>query len=301
MTTIFKAKTHEGYCMKLLAELLKNNVKDACFEISKEGMNLRMMDTHRTVLIDIKLNSDNFIKYKYKHHEEKMFLGVNMTHFHKMLKTIKKKDSVEFYISNEDVKEDKTDKKGKKKGKKKNNIKRKDPEELAIKVIPKEKTRVSISFVQIYKMQNLDVDLPEGYGNPVIVPSSEFQKMCKELAQISPKTKVSSHGSKINFTADAGGVMKKSTELGDLEGDDSDDEEEVDDKYYNAEFNTEQFTRITKISGLSDTMQIFPHNNMPLWFRSPIGTIGTISIYIKSKELQEMEARAVENDDSEDE
>ena len=52
MTIIFKAKSHEAYIIKILAELLANNIKTGCFEIDNTGISLRMMDHHKKVLID---------------------------------------------------------------------------------------------------------------------------------------------------------------------------------------------------------------------------------------------------------
>ena len=149
MPIIFKAKTNEGYSLKVLSELLQNNIKTACFEIDSKSIRLRMMDHHRTILIDLELDADNFLLYKYKN-TEKLYLGVNLTHFHKMLKSIKKKDSIEFFIDDQNI----TD--------------------LGITIIPKEHNRVTTSFIKIQSIQNLDIDLPTGYEKPVIVPSASF-------------------------------------------------------------------------------------------------------------------------------
>ena len=56
MPYLFKAKTTEGYTIKILAELLQHNLKTACFVIEPTGISLRQMDSHRHVLIDIHLN-----------------------------------------------------------------------------------------------------------------------------------------------------------------------------------------------------------------------------------------------------
>lgn len=271
MTIIFKAKTREGYALKVLAELLQNNIKTACFEVDEKGIRLRMMDHHRTILIDLELDGHSFSVYKYKS-SEKLFLGINLTHFHKMLKSIKKRDSIQLFIDDSC------------------------PTDLGIKVIPKENNRVTTSFIKIQNIQNLDIDLPENYGKPVIVPSGEFQKMCKGLTHISNLTRITAKSFLIRFFSDAGGVMKRSTEFGETEDSDNEEEkEETDDLEYSEDFDTEQLTRIAKLAGLSTTMQIYPKNDNPLLFRSTIGSIGKISIYLKSKSLQEVESRAVES------
>ena len=94
MTIIFKAKTGEAYHLKVLAELLTNNLKTGCFELHKDGIALRQMDAHRRCLVDLNLQSENFSLYKYKRNS-RMFVGINLNHFHKMLKSVKKKDSLD--------------------------------------------------------------------------------------------------------------------------------------------------------------------------------------------------------------
>uniref|UniRef100_A0A6C0ELG1 Proliferating cell nuclear antigen PCNA N-terminal domain-containing protein n=1 Tax=viral metagenome TaxID=1070528 RepID=A0A6C0ELG1_9ZZZZ len=273
MPTTFKAMTRDGYSWKILAELLHNNIKTACFEIDSDGIRLRMMDHHRTILIDLELDADKFSVYKYKS-DDKMYLGINLTHFHKMLKSIKKRDSIQLFITDDA------------------------PTDLGIKVIPKENNRVTTSFIKIQTIQNLDIDLPEGYGRPVIVPSSEFQKMCKGLTHISNETHVTSKGFLIRFSSDAGGVMKRFTEFGEAEDTDSDTEEDKDDSpEYDEKFDTEQLTRVTKLAGLHTAMQIYPKQENPLLIRSDVGSIGRISIYLKSKSLQAAESAVAESDD----
>lgn len=272
MTVIFKAKTREGYNLKIFAELLQNNIKTGCFQIDERGMRLRMMDNHRTILIDTELDAECFSVYKYKANE-KMNIGINLTHLHKMLKTVKKRDSVQFFIDDSS------------------------PTDLGIKVIPKENNRVTTSFIKIQNIQNLDIDLPDGYHKPVIVPSGEFQKMCKGLTHISNVTRITSKGFLIRFSSDAGGVMKRFTEFGETEDSDSDTEDKGDENPdYGEDFDTEQLTKITKLAGLSGTMQIYAKSGNPLLFRTTIGTLGKISVYLKSKNLQEVESYAQESD-----
>ena len=50
-------------------------------------------------------------------------------------------------------------------------------------------------------------------------------------------------------------------------------------------FDIEQFVRLNKITGLSNNIQIFPKKGLPLMFKTAVGNLGTISVYIKSKEF----------------
>lgn len=256
MTIIFSAKTQDAYCIKLLGELLQNNIRTACFELDQKGIKLTMMDTHRHMLIDLVLDCENFSIYKFK--QEKTYIGINLNHLHKMLKNIKKKDSLTLFIDSDN------------------------PDDLGIRVYPKENTRVTTSYIKIQSIQNVKIPLPTGYDKPVIVHSSEFQKTAKDLNNIGNIIKVVSKGFHIKFLCDAGSIYSREVIFGEIQ--DEDDEEGNKDEYeYIEEFDTEKLTRITKISGLSDTMQIYPKQGLPLLFRSNVGSLGKISIYIKSK------------------
>ena len=275
MPVLFKCKTGEAYYIKVLAELLTNNLKTGCFEVSEKSITLRMFDHHRKTMVDLELLAENFSVYKYKL-ENNFCLGLNLNHFHKMLKSIKKKDSLQLFIDSDNT------------------------TELGIKTIPKENTRITTSGIKIQTIQNLDIDIPDGYGKPVIVLSSEFQKMCKDLSSIgSTNITVVAKNFHIEFIADADGILKRKVVFG--ENDDSSDEDENNDSNpeYTATFATDQLSRITKLAGLSGNMQIFPASgNLPLLFRSNIGSLGKIAIFIKSKELLANEASTFLSDDS---
>ena len=275
MPVLFKCKTGEAYYIKVLAELLTNNLKTGCFEVSEKSITLRMFDHHRKTMVDLELLAENFSVYKYKL-ETNFCLGLNLNHFHKMLKSIKKKDSLQLFIDSDN------------------------PTELGIKTIPKENTRITTSGIKIQTIQNLDIDIPEGYSKPVIVLSSEFQKMCKDLSSIgSTNITVVAKNFHIEFIADADGILKRKVVFG--ENDDSSDEDDNTDSNpeYTATFATDQLSRITKLAGLSGNMQIFPASgNLPLLFRSNIGSLGKIAIFIKSKELLANEATTFLSDDS---
>lgn len=266
MTIIFRAKSNEAYVLKILAELLASNIKTGCFEIDNTGISLRMMDHHRKVLIDLKLFSESSGFTIYKFNSSKMYLGINLNHLHKMMRPIKKKDTIELYIDDDF------------------------PNNLCIKVTPKENNRTTTSTVKIQSVQNLDIDLPTGYSNPISISSINYQKMLKELGNIGNVINVGAKTFSINFSCSATGVYGRTVSFGDT------DEDDDNDRTYNQEFNTETLSRISKMAGLSANIQIFP--GKPLYFKSNIGNLGEINIYIKSKEQIEKDTYAVENSDS---
>lgn len=272
---LFKCYTNQAYYIKILAELLTHNLKIGCFELSDKSIDLTMFDHHRKFLVDIKLLADNFSMYKYKFSDKKFCMGLNMNHFHRMLRSIKKKDSLQLIIS------------------------KKNKNELSIKTIPKENNRVTTSGIKIQEIQNLHIEIPYGYTKPIIVPSSEFAKMCKDLNSIGSSTiTVIAKQFCIEFQASADGILTRNVSFGEKQLNDSDsdsDEEDIHESYV-ATFHTEQLNRLSKLAGLGTIIQIYPgQTNLPLLLRSEIGSLGKISIFLKSNELIAEEIRNYKN------
>ena len=250
---MFKARTNEGFIFKVLTELLQNNIKVCCFVINNEGMNLRMSDNLMKVLIDIHLSADKFQLYKYKFHEKKM-IGLNLSHLHKMLKSVKKKDTVELFIASDSD----------------NNF--------GIRVIPKENTRITTSYVKIQNIQNVSINLPVVYDKSHIIASTDYQKMIKDMNSIGNVINVTNTEHTITFKCIADSIYSREVTYGNINDDDTHDVL-FEDNYY-----TEQLLKLVKISGLSNKIYIHTKQDNPLYIKTNVGSIGVINIYIKSKD-----------------
>ena len=78
------------------------------------------------------------------------------------------------------------------------------PNNLGIKVIPKENNRITTSYIKVQSIQNLDIEIPTGYNKSIIVTSSEYQKMCKDINNISSTINIRSKNFQIKFWCNAG-------------------------------------------------------------------------------------------------
>ena len=82
------------------------------------------------------------------------------------------------------------------------------------------------------------------------------------------------------------GILKRKVVFGEDGNSDEEDSEEEDYLEYRATFTTDQLYRITKLAGLSSTMQIFPaSSNLPLLFKTNIGSLGKIANIYKIKRI----------------
>lgn len=248
MSKIFYAKTNEGYTIKILAELLQNIIKTASIKISPQGINLRMMDSSCCVLIDVELQADKFHRYEI---EEEFNFGINLTFFHKMLKSIKKKDELALYM-NED-----------------------EPDFLHIEIQPKDNDGKSLRHIHIQYLQSVDIPLPTGYSNPVIISSNKYQRTIKEITAIGDGTlDIIMRKYSLDIACESNQVYGAKLFFG--ESDDNTKE------ILNEKFNIEFFSRTVKIAGLNKNMYVYGHKNYPIFLKTNVGQLGTISVFIKS-------------------
>ena len=106
--------------------------------------------------------------------------------------------------------------------------------------------------------------------------------MCKDISNISTYTNIYAEKFSIKFSSNASSIYSRDVTFGEIDNSDSEDEIE-DYNIFNEDFETEQLSDIIKIASLNTTMQIFPKTGLPLLFKTNIGNIGELSLYLKSK------------------
>lgn len=252
MPIIFKAKTNEGFNFKILGEVLHNTLKTISINITQNGIYSTMIDAHKKILIDIQLSSLNFTTYSLL--GDDLLFGIQVGHFYKIISSLKKKDSLTLQIDSET------------------------PKELQVIVTPREKDHIEVSRISIQNIQSLDIEVPSKYKHPVHVSSSKFQKMCKDMLNIGKEVHVYGNKYFAVFECETPGIYKKELHFGEeLENSEVDKYPII---HYN--FEVEQLVRISKISSLSPLLYIFLDENLPLLLKAQVGSLGSISIFLKS-------------------
>lgn len=262
---LLKIKTKDGHSFKVLSELIQKYVKDGCWTIDKHGMRLTGVDTKTkkgTKLICVDLPRYNFTKYKSP--EEPLKIGMNMVHFYRMLKSIKKKDNtLTLFIEQED------------------------PLKLYIQInqAGEDKKKGIVGHINITLVRPLIHDQPTGYSDPIIVTSKEFQKV-KQLNKISKTMELSFKGRTVDLFCNREGVYSKRVTLGDTEDDEEDEEEKQaeDDEEYKQTFDSDQILDLVKTASTSNNIQMYISPDLPLHLKMNSGSLGTVDVYIKSRE-----------------
>lgn len=247
----FRCKTSEGFMLKVLIELVHNNIKTGCVELHKEGMHFSMTDANKRTLINFELPALGFDTYYVQ--GDVLKIGLNMNHFYKMLKSIKKKDSVVLFIRVDE------------------------PHELGIQIAPRDQLRLTTSYVRVQNIHNLEILLPGPYARTTVVSSTEFAKMCKDMLNMSNTVRITATAVNVRFHCNLGAVYSRDVVLGEI--DVQRDKEIV----FEEEFDTEQLSRVLKMSGLAPILTISCAESLPMMLQCKIGRLGTLSIYMKSR------------------
>ncbi len=265
--SFLKIKTSESFSFKILAELLQNCIKEAAFVVTKQGIHLRCVDKRSsnglgTILINLDLSANNFPIYKLN--TDRFVLGMNLLHFYKMLKHVKKKDSLCLEIDEAT------------------------PRDLSIIVQQGSDSECNAmkSTIQVTHAQLTEIGIPEGYNKPVVCPSKDFAKI-KNFNKVGTHTTMTCTKGQIQLSCSKEGMMSKSITFGEKDMDSNIEP-------FVQVFETENLTQLIKLSGLSTNVQIFVHPELPLKIKVSMGSVGQIDIFLKS--LQQLEAEKEDDD-----
>lgn len=253
---IFKIKTKEAYVIKILGELLNNTIQWAPLYVDEHGISLMQADDNFEQLIDLVLHKEHFQKYKCN---KPLSFLVNSEYLYKMLKNIRKKNHVTLYVT------------------------RAEPNKLGISVESSEDNNQTITTIGITESRHEIFKRPSGYENPVIMSPKEFQNM-KTLHTIGRTVRVTSKPGFIKFFCDGDQVCSRELVVGD-ESENRDAEPNI------QHYSTNHLTGLTKCAGLAQqsNIQIYIQPALPMKIKMRAGSLGDLTIFIKSKEMLELE------------
>ena len=285
---IFYGEVVKGYIIKTLVDVLVGSFNRTTFSVTENGIYIRDCDKNRSILFNIELHREKFIKYKC---DQDIFFSANVKHIQRLIRNLKKKDSLILGIRKET------------------------PDILCIMICPARKTentnyRSETADIRIQVESNPSlVDIPnsEVYKFPYVIDASEFQKV-KRISSVAKVIKVVIQGdSYLGFICDKE-IYSTALHFGDppsleeKEGDEEVNSEEEDSEtdsheeestpsfpIYTAEFNSSLFNHLVKLPGLCTQMQFYaPTEDLfPLRIRMEAGLLGVVDVYIKDTKTLE--------------
>jgi len=320
---VFYAKITKGYVPKVAFDAMATNLQHIPIKLSKRGMFIRLADRDEVVsarsMWNISWERKKFSEYKCT---KTKTISINVKHMQKMLKNVKKKDCLTFYIT------------------------KTEPNKLYLLIQPSVAQNKGISaraetvFLSIKQVNVVVPDLPDtyvnengekenAYGNPMVIESANFQKIKKmtSVCKTTIKVKIQKNNY-ISFCVGDDSVMGSHLEFGELtyapeedyqseeteesgeeegsaveseseqqessEQEEEDEEESGEKEYpyiYEKDFDVSLFTPLVKLPGLCTYMEFYAPKvvNFPLKVNmASTSGLGDVTIYLKDREYIEM-------------
>lgn len=250
MTIVFESRTIDSYALKNLFELFQYVVKYIIIEISPEGIKVRFTDTNRVTLVDMVLHANKFQKYRFDS-PHTMYISIVSNHLYKMIKSVKKRDTTIFFIDDTRI------------------------NEFGIKVIPRDGEQQTISYLKMQVSQRIDIPLPSGYKDCILVTPVEFSKFIKDSVNVGNEIQINANKYQLKVIC-SGTIFTKEIIFGDP---DYSADYDIKDTY-----STDYFSKLSKLTCMGNNIQIFTKDKFPILIKTQVGNIGELSIYVKSKE-----------------
>ena len=255
----FKCKTLEGHILKYVVEVLQNNFKVIYFDVDVSGMNVRNIDDNQNIMLDVTLDGSRFVSF---HCKSKITIGVHNDHMFKIIKNIKKQDSVTLVVLEDE------------------------PGMLRIDI-----ERDSVCFctsklpLQTVQLRNIELPPSTQYVHVNNLSSRDFFKIIKEVSTIADKVQVTTTANCIDILSDNSGMFSKTFSIGTgTAGGTVVNDDSVIDKVTST-FYVQEFQKFAKIAMMSSMFTVKTGSTVPLCFEANIGQIGTLKAYIKHVDL----------------
>ena len=253
---ILDIKTVQTNAMKQLFEALKDILTDANIEFSESGVKMVAMDSTKTVLVHLKLQSDKFDTFFCK---KKTIAGTSMPNLYKILKTINNDDTLTFRMDESDM------------------------NKISIILENGEKNKVTEYELNLMDLNEEEISVPpQEFDSIITMPSTEFQKICRDMSNLSDEIEIKSIGSQLIFSC-KGDFANQKTVIGQTPAG-------VNFKKYNDEnaiiqgyYNLKHLVLFTKCTNLCSSIEIYMKNNYPIVIIYSVGNLGKLKLALAPK------------------
>jgi proliferating cell nuclear antigen len=259
MNNILELRTVQSSIFRILIEALKEILPDTNIEFHPNGIKIITMDISHTVLVHCRLDGSQF---EYYHCPEKIIVGMNMLNFFKLIKGMNNSETLTLYIEKKDI------------------------SRMGIKIENGEKNTVTTFKLNLLDLDEEEIAVPPVKFSSVInIPSTDFQKICRDMNNLSTLMEIKSVGTQLIFTCQ-GDFAQQETVMGESNNSGIKYLEKDDEKIVQGVFSLKHLVLFTKSTNLSNSVHIFIENNFPLIISYQIGSLGELKYCLAPKKVQ---------------
>tara|TARA_B100001093_G_scaffold458989_1_gene471800 strand:- start:3252 stop:4124 length:873 start_codon:yes stop_codon:yes gene_type:complete len=258
----FVIRTVQASAFRTLIEALKEILTDVNIEIDSTGMKIIAMDTSHVALIHMKLLSKNFEKY---YCPKPVTCGISMLRLFKLLKTMSPNDTLTFYVEDDD------------------------PSLLKIEIETGEKNTKHTFELKLMDLFAEKVNVPPAeFASVLRLPSSDFQKLCRDMSQLANDIEIKSSGNELIFTiqndwVNQKSVIKESSSGGGMSYIQNLSPEAV----IQGVFNLRYLVLFSKCTNLCQNIEIYLKNDYPIIIRYNVANLGEVKFCLAPKNVDD--------------
>ena len=240
-------KTVQASAFCKTVESLKEILNDTNITFDNEGLRIMTMDGLKTSLINVRMYGENFEEY-YCEHE--VFLGVNMANLFKLIKSIESNDMLTLYVTKDEV------------------------FTLGIVINNPDKNRSTELKLKLLDLDHKRIEVPSTeFRNVITLPSSDFQRICRDMQNIGDRITISNYGTHISLTC-KGDFADQTTIISGISKEVA--EESTVAEVVSGVFSLKHLSLFTRCTNLCSTVELYLKNDYPLLVKYGIANLGRI-------------------------
>jgi len=246
---------------RTLMTALKDILLETNITFSKEGIKIINMDKSHTILAHLSLGAENFEFYECT--KDKIIIGVNMFHLFKLINTIDNDDTLSIYIEDADYADGIV-------------------KFLGLKFENGDIKQQKIQKLRLIEPDNEELDVPDVKFSSVLnLPSSDFQKIIRDLGCISDKIEIKSvataEGAELIFRC-TGGFAHAEIRRAESDGGMEFLQKQDHSKIIQGEFSLKNLSYFIKCTNLCNQIEMYLENDLPLVVKYNVASLGEIKL-----------------------
>jgi proliferating cell nuclear antigen len=252
--------TIQAIVFKFLIEAVKDILPDTNIEVGPDGIRILSMDPTHTTLVHMNLNSVNFEKF---HCVKKQIIGVNMINLFKLIKTVTNNDTLTLFVHKSDM------------------------NHIGVNIQNSTRKASTTFKLNLMDLSSKTINIPpSSFTSVITMKSAEFQKICRDMINISEEIEIKSVEKTLILTC-KGEFAEQETVLGECGASgitfNQIIETEKSSEIIQGVFSLKYLTLFAKCTNLCQTLQIYLKNDYPLILCYHVGSLGEIKMCLAPK------------------
>lgn len=254
---ILTIKTVQIAPFRTLMTALKDILLETNISFQPDGIRIINMDKSHTILVHLYLAASNFEFYECK--KEKIIVGVNMFHLFKLINSIDNDDTLTIYIENNDYFDGIVS-------------------HLSLKFENGDIKQCKTQKLKLIEPEQDELEVPDVKFSSIInLPSSDFQKIIRDLSGLSDKLEIKSVGNELIFKCQG---QFACAEIRRTESDGSMGfvVKQDSSKIIQGEFSLKNLGYFIKCTNLCSQIEMYLENDLPLVVKYDVASLGSIRL-----------------------